>query len=310
MRNLVSVVYLLGASLVLAACGDDDDDNGGTFADAAVSDAGDGNGADAALPDAGDGALQVVLAGENEVPPVATPASGDVTATLEGDTLTVTGDFMDLESDLTEISGSSAHIHQAEVGEAGPIVFNLDVTPGEDNRSGTLAGTFELTSEQRMLFEQGLLYVNVHTEQNPAGEIRGQLATDQPSLAPIDAIFDAELLPENETEPVVSTATGTATAVVRGRELTLSGQFTGLTSPLMSIEGSPAHVHEAPPGEAGPIVFPIEVTPENNMTAGRLSATRTLTEAQLAAMQAGDYYINVHSETYPAGEIRGQITQR
>lgn len=301
MRNLISVVCLFGASVVIAACGDDD---GELVVDAApiVPDA-------AAPADAAASALEVVLAGENEVPPVATPASGEADVTLDGDVLIVSGAFSDLEADLLEVSGSSAHIHEGDVDEAGPIVFNLDVTSA-DARSGTLAGSFELTDEQQMLFEQGLLYVNVHTELNPAGELRGQLSPEQPSLAAIDAVFDAELLPENETAEVDSAASGSSTAVVRGRQLTLSGAFAGLTSPLTLIGGSPAHVHDAPPGEDGPVVFPIEVVPGDDMRSGRLSVTRELTDQELAALEAGDYYVNVHTENYPAGEIRGQLIQR
>jgi hypothetical protein len=302
MRKSMSVVCLVGASLLIAACGDDDGD-GGAVADAAPVVP------DAAPTDAADGALQLVLAGENEVPPVATPASGEVDTTLDGDVLTVSGAFSDLEADLLEVSGSSAHIHRGDVDENGPIVFNLDVTSA-DARSGTLAGTFELTAAQRMLFEEGLLYVNVHTELNPAGELRGQLSPEQPSLAAVDATFDAELLPENETAAVDSDASGTSTAVVRGRQLTLSGPFAGLTSPLMEVAGSPAHVHVAAPGDDGPVVFPISVFPGDDMRSGRLSVTRTLTDDELAALAAGDYYVNVHTDNYPAGEIRGQLIQR
>jgi hypothetical protein len=306
MRSFVSMVYVLGVSLVIAGCADDDE---GIAVDAALPDAGDPP-VDAAPPDdAGDGAFTVVLAGENEVPAVATPASGEAVATLDGDVLTVTGEFSDLEADLLEIAGSSAHIHEGDVDENGPVVFNLEVTPTND-RSGTLDGTFELTSEQLDLLEQGLLYVNIHTELNPAGELRGQLTPEQPVFDPVDAIFDAELLPENETHEVESDASGTATAILRGRDFTLSGQFAGLTSPLTAIEGSPAHVHEAPPDEDGPIAFNIEVVADEDELGGRLSITRTLTEEELDVLEAGDYYINIHTEDYPAGEIRGQLSAR
>jgi hypothetical protein len=306
MRTFVSIVCLLGVSLAIAGCADDDE---GIAADAGLPDAGNGEDDDAAPPDAGDGALAIVLAGENEVPAVATPASGEVVATLEGDVLTVTGEFSDLEADLLEVEGSSAHIHEGDVDENGPIVFNLEVT-STDDRSGTLDGTFELTSDQMSLFEEGLLYVNINTELNPGGELRGQLTPEQPSLDPVDAIFETELLAENETAEVESDASGTAVAVVRGRELTLSGQFAELTSPLMAIEGSPAHVHEAPPDEDGPIVFSIDVVADEDELGGRLSVTLTLTEDELDALEAGDYYVNVHTEDYPAGEIRGQLIDR
>jgi hypothetical protein len=278
--------------MLLLACGDDDD----TTIDEP----------DEPAP----GEIQVDLAGENEVPPVASPASGEVVATLTGNLLEVSGAFADLEADLMEVSGSAAHIHRGAVDEAGPVVFNLDVT-SSDGRSGTLAGSFELTSEQMDLFEQGLLYVNLHSEVNPAGEIRGQLAPDQPSFAAVDATFDADLRPEGETDPVDSDAVGTATAVVRGNLFTVSGQFDGLTSPLMDAgDAGPAHVHEAPVDEDGPIVFPIAVDAAGDMRSGRLSVSRPLAGDELAALEAGDYYVNVHSQSYPAGEIRGQLTQR
>lgn len=115
------------------------------------------------------------LSGAQEVPSVDTTATGQGTATLEGNQLTVDGTFEGLSSDLLEVEGSSAHIHEAAVGENGPIVVNLDVTPGADNRSGTFVGTFDLTDEQVSAFEDGRYYVNVHTDTFPGGEIRGQL---------------------------------------------------------------------------------------------------------------------------------------
>lgn len=176
MKDYLATALLLGP-LLLLGCGDDDGDDGGGD--------GDGTGMVDAAPGAADAAadgpaaqmFDVALAGENEVPPVTTDASGQATVTRSGNMLEVSGEFSDLESDLMEVSGSAAHIHRGDVDEAGPIVFNLEVT-SEDNRSGTLAGSFEMDAEQIELFEQGLLYVNVHSMENPAGEIRGQL--DQP----------------------------------------------------------------------------------------------------------------------------------
>ena len=61
------------------------------------------------------------------------------------------------------------------VGVPGPIVINL--LGGPTNWSGTTAA---LTVEQKAQLKAGLLYVNVHTARNPAGEIRGQLSTTIP----------------------------------------------------------------------------------------------------------------------------------
>lgn len=117
------------------------------------------------------------LLGTNQVPAVTTSASGSATATLDGDELTVTGTFKGLQSDLLEVSGSSAHIHKGAAGTApsSNIVFNLTVTVASDKRSGSFIGTRDLSDEEQQDFKNGLYYVNIHTTGNPGGEIRGQL---------------------------------------------------------------------------------------------------------------------------------------
>jgi hypothetical protein len=113
------------------------------------------------------------LSGANEPTPVTTTANGTATATLENGELTVTGAFSGLQSDLQEVSGSAAHVHQGAAGTNGGILFNLTIT-STDKRNGSFTGKASLDDEQQTAFQGGLLYVNVHTVQNPGGEIRGQ----------------------------------------------------------------------------------------------------------------------------------------
>jgi hypothetical protein len=114
------------------------------------------------------------LTGANEVPAVTTTATGSATATLDGDELTVIGTFNGLSSDLHEVSGSPAHVHQGAVGTNGPIIFNLTIT-STDRRNGSFTGSRDLSDEERQDFKNGLYYVNVHSATNQGGEIRGQL---------------------------------------------------------------------------------------------------------------------------------------
>ncbi|WP_257457600.1 CHRD domain-containing protein [Archangium lipolyticum] len=114
------------------------------------------------------------LTGANEAPnPVTTNGAGTATATLDGDTLTVTGGFNGLGSDLFEVSGSPAHVHRGATGTAGPVVFPLVIT-STDKRNGTFTATKELSDDEQEEFKNGLYYVNVHTAANQTGEIRGQ----------------------------------------------------------------------------------------------------------------------------------------
>ena len=61
-----------------------------------------------------------------------------------------------------------------------------------------------------------------------------------------------------------------------------------------------AHIHLAAPGSHGDIVFPL---PAGSPKGGSI----TLGDGDLADLLAGLLYVNIHSGTYPGGEIRGQM---
>jgi hypothetical protein len=252
--------------------------------------------------------LSSQLAGENENPPVATAASGNVDAVLTGNTLVVTGSFSGLMSDLLAIAGSSAHIHAAPAGANGPIVAPLVVT-SSDARSGQLAGTLTLTEEQLQAFQSGAHYVNIHTVGNPAGELRAQLVVGAPTFAAVTHLFDTRLLPENEVYDVISGASGSATGVLRAdASLTVSGSFAGLASMLQDVADlGPAHIHAAPASVNGPVVFPLDVAANEARTSGRFGTTTGVSAAQIETLLAGGMYVNVHTAGFPAGEVRGQL---
>jgi hypothetical protein len=65
-----------------------------------------------------------------------------------------------------------AHIHEAAMGKNGPIIVPLTKT--DDNTWSVPPGA-KLTDAQYASYMAGNLYVNVHSEANPGGEIRGQL---------------------------------------------------------------------------------------------------------------------------------------
>ena len=98
--------------------------------------------------------------------------SGEAHATLTGDTLVVTGTFEGLSSPAT-----AAHIHRAPPARRGPVAFALDVTSAV---SGTLAGTIELTTSETAVLREHGYYVQIHTERNRDGELRGWLMAPRP----------------------------------------------------------------------------------------------------------------------------------
>ncbi len=71
-----------------------------------------------------------------------------------------------------------------------------------------------------------------------------------------------------------------------------------------NVPGTMAHIHEAPPGENGPVVVPLEQDGDNTWV---VPEGVHLTEAQLETLKEGNLYINVHTEENPGGEVRGQL---
>ena len=96
--------------------------------------------------------------------------SGSVSAVLTGTKLAVTGTFDGLKSPAT-----IAQIHKGPVrGVRGPNVLDLTVSK-TDAASGTLAGSFDLTAIQVADLDKGRLYVQLHSEKAPDGNLWGWL---------------------------------------------------------------------------------------------------------------------------------------
>ncbi|MEC7846866.1 MAG: PQQ-binding-like beta-propeller repeat protein [Gemmatimonadota bacterium] len=90
---------------------------------------------------------------------------GQVRATLDGNRLTVTGTYQGMSSPAT-----AAHLHFGTPGRPGPLAQPLEVTTSPE---GEVTGTAELTDQQVGALQAQSLYVQIHSEDNPAGELRG-----------------------------------------------------------------------------------------------------------------------------------------
>ena len=86
---------------------------------------------------------------------------------------TLTGNKLKWKLTYAHLTGPAmaAHIHLGAKGKSGNVVVPLCPPTC---KSG-LTGTATLTPALLTAFKKHLLYVNVHTAKNPAGEIRGQL---------------------------------------------------------------------------------------------------------------------------------------
>jgi len=112
------------------------------------------------------GGTNVALSGSQEIPPVTTGATGNGTIKVGADR-SVSGSVM-----TNGVNGTAAHIHLAAMGQNGPVIVPLTKTA--DGVWSVPAGV-TLTDAQYEAFKAGNLYVNVHSDLNKGGEIRGQL---------------------------------------------------------------------------------------------------------------------------------------
>jgi hypothetical protein len=94
--------------------------------------------------------------------------SGSLTALLNGNRLTFSGTFDGLAGPAT-----IAQVHKGPVaGVRGPVLFDLTVTHGT---SGTISGSVDLTPAQLTDLEKRRLYVQIHSEKAPDGNLWGWL---------------------------------------------------------------------------------------------------------------------------------------
>ena len=95
---------------------------------------------------------------------------GSVTATLEGNTLTINGKYEGLKTPATV-----ARVHRAFRGTRGPSFAELKISGGT---SGTISGQLALTKDQIGELGKSLFYIQLHSEKAPDGNLWGWLLPD------------------------------------------------------------------------------------------------------------------------------------
>ncbi len=225
------------------------------------------------------GAFVATLRGSEEVPPVATSATGSATFALSPDRTRLTYAVTHTVTDAT-----NAHIHLGGGGEAGPVVYPLSPL------STSMSGTIILNAGDADQLEKGMFYVNVHSQANPGGEIRGQI------LRPGDTLWVANLTGGQEVPSVATASTGRASLVLSPSQAMVHYHVTStIAEPLA------AHIHKGVAGMDGPPVHslvPLGAT---------MHGTIALTEADAADLVQGRWFVNIHTTDNPDGEIRGQL---
>jgi hypothetical protein len=126
--------------------------------------------------------------------------------------------------------------------------------------------------------------------------------------------FRAKLSGKHEVPPVKSPARGNLKLTLSGNELSYELQVERITTPTA------ASIHLGRKGETGPAVAGLFGAPARIGSFSGILAQGVITEKSLLGelqgkplddlvtlIRSGQAYVNILTETYPAGEIRGQI---
>lgn len=96
-----------------------------------------------------------------------------VQAWVEGDVLTVRGEYRGLEGAITPEPALGVHVHHD------PGTYHLDTLvhglTNDGGTTGTFTGLVHLTPAYRAMLADGRMYIDIHTTAFPEGELKGML---------------------------------------------------------------------------------------------------------------------------------------
>ncbi|MDX9857468.1 MAG: CHRD domain-containing protein [candidate division Zixibacteria bacterium] len=182
-------------------------------------------------------------------------------------------------------SPTLAHVHRGAPCVSGPVAF------GFSSPASPISDTWSLTPADVQDLFDGDLYVNVHSSTFGDGEIRGQIIQDD-----IRFLFNLD-------ESQADGGSGTGSFATGFGEAVLSADATEMSFVIGHDVASPidAHVHIGAPGVEGPVRFGF------TSFTSPITGTWTLDTTHIKELFNEELYVNVHSNTFLTGEIRGQV---
>ena len=218
------------------------------------------------------------------------------------------------------------HIHDGAVGVNGPVVINsgLTSTPEPDGTGSLSFTTPSLTTAAQLAALTGLVatphlyYINLHTTDNPGGEIRGQCTSET-------FFYKATMLSSNEVPPIAGL--NASASVLVTLDVTRDSSSGAITSGAIMFDASyqfPTgvtftgfHIHTGAAGVNGPVVLDSRTSGVVSDATGIGRLTRIIslptTQTVLDALKAvianpSGHYINLHTTVNPGGAVRAQLS--
>ena len=227
------------------------------------------------------------LNGTNEVPAVNTTGKG-----LASVIYTANTNILEINLLATKLTGpiTGIHFHKGAPGVSGAVI--------EDLKPFLIGNTIMVKFNPGAYIQDlraGNIYINIHTDAFPGGEIRGQVSGIK------GLHFDAWMTYDQEVPRVDNNTLALSMGFVTSTLDRLSYRIL-IDNPVSTITA--AHIHKGNLGVAGGVVVDLSKGISGHSISGD---SVVVTKDLLSDFLSGSLYFNVHSPTYPAGEVRGQI---
>lgn len=191
-------------------------------------------------------------------------------------------------------------------GSAGAVVLQLN---GAGNISASAPGPFTFAGGLASgaaydVTASGAQNCNVA---NGKGTI-GSTNVTNVAITCTTVVRSASLSGAQQNPAVTTAAVGRGALVVDPATKAVTG---GMTFSGLTPTTGGHHIHQAPAGDPagnGPVIIGLSLAPGGGVAT--VPAGTILTDAQYAALLAGELYFNIHTAANPGGEIRGQINVR
>ena len=249
--------------------------------------------------------FRAYFSGTNEPVAVTSQAYGGLFINVIDSIATVSGSFAGLESDLAEATRGGIHIHQGIAGKNGGIQYDIKNVLNTDKRGGLFSAdsnTIKLTNSNLSDLFSRSLYGNIHSLNNPGGEIRGQIIPE------VQNVFFGYFNGMQENRSILTTGRGNVVAELNGNRLTLSGSGERLSDKINRSGFS--HIHRGAVGQNGPISTTLAVTHASDSLSIIYSATTnsySISNGLADSLRKRLTYVNIHTSRAPGGEIRAQL---
>lgn len=233
--------------------------------------------------------IDLPLTSTSQVPPQKSTGEGLGSLSLNLDSNTLSGHIS-----FGELTVSAAHIHQGYAGEIGSAIVAFEASA--DASTMVLAET-TLSEEQVERFRAGGYYINLHNDEFPDGFLRGQILPQDISVR-IFSLSGAQQAPA-----IVSPSKGTGYITLDHTQSSVRVHAYAESANVFQA----AHIHSGKFTENGAVVITLQQDPENS--GHWYSDSQNIDADIFEQINDNNTYLNMHSDAYPDGELRGQIVE-